>query len=51
MTKIKDIHKWERSVITLLNLDGWKLNHTGEGSQSWDADGTTPKNQELYVLA
>ena len=49
MTKIKDIHKWERSVITLLNLDGWMLNHTGEGSQSWDAEGTTPKHQECVI--
>ena len=39
---IKEIHKWEQSVVTLLNLDGWTLNHTGEGSKSWDAEGKTP---------
>ena len=36
-------------MITLLNLDGWMLNHTGEGSQSWDAEGTTPKHQECVI--
>ena len=49
MTKIKDIHRWEQSVVTLLNLDGWTLNHTGEGSVSWDAEGTTPKSQDCVI--
>ena len=49
MTKIKDIHKWEQSVVTLLNLDGWTLNHTGEGSVSWDAEGKTPKSQDCVI--
>ena len=49
MTKIKDIHKFEQSVVTLLNLDGWTLNHTGEGSESWDAEGKTPKDQDCII--
>jgi len=49
MTKIKDIHRWEQSVVTLLNLDGWTLNHTGEGNVSWDAEGTTPKSQDCVI--
>jgi hypothetical protein len=51
MTKIKDIHRWEQSVVTLLNLDGWTLNHTGEGSVSWDAEGKTPfpKSQDCVI--
>jgi len=49
MTKIKDIHRWEQSVVTLLNLDGWKLSHTGEGSVSWDAEGKTPKSQDCVI--
>jgi len=49
MTKIKDIHKFEQSVVTLLNLDGWTLNHTGEGSESWDAEGKTPKAQDCII--
>ena len=43
---IEKIHNWEKAVVTLLNLDGWNLTHTGKGSQSWDATGTTPKGQE-----
>ena len=48
---IKEIHKWEQSVVTLLNLDGWTLNHTGEGSKSWDAEGKTPfpKSQDCVI--
>ena len=46
---IKEIHKWEQSIVTLLNLDGWTLNHTGEGSLSWDAEGTTPKSQDCVI--
>ena len=48
---IKEIHKWEQSVVTLLNLDGWTLNHTGEGSMSWDAEGKTPfpKSQDCVI--
>ena len=49
MTKIKDIHRWEQSVVTLLNLDGWTLSHTGNGSISWDAEGTTPKSQDCVI--
>ena len=46
---IKEIHKWEQSIVTLLNLDGWTLNHTGDGSISWDAEGTTPKSQDCVI--
>ena len=28
---IDKIHNWEKAVVTLLNLDGWKLTHTGKG--------------------
>ena len=28
---IKNIHKWEKAVILLLNADGWNLTHTGKG--------------------
>ena len=30
---IKQIHNWEKAVVTLLNLDGWDLKHSGEGSE------------------
>ena len=46
---IKEIHKWEKAVVTLLNLDGWNLTHSGEGSESWDAVGKTPKSQDCVI--
>ena len=46
---IKDVHKWEQAVITLLNLDGWNLKHTGEGFEHYDAIGTSPKGTEVVI--
>ncbi len=46
---IKNIHKWEESVIALLNLDGWDLKHTGKGNKSWDAAGKTPNGNECVI--
>ncbi len=46
---IKDVHKWEQAVITVLNLDGWNLKHTGEGFEHYDAIGTTPKGKECII--
>ena len=42
-------HKLEQAVISILNLDGWKLKWTGEGSKSWDAEGLTPKGKECVI--
>ena len=46
---IKQIHNWEKAVVTLLNLDGWDLKHSGEGNESWDAVGKTPKGQDCVI--
>jgi len=46
---INKIHKLEQAIVLLLNLDGWKLKWTGEGSQSWDAEGLTPKGKECVI--
>lgn len=46
---INKIHKLEQAIVLLLNLDGWQLNWTGEGSQSWDAEGLTPKGKECVI--
>lgn len=46
---IKDIHKWEQAMVHLLNLDGWNLQHTGKGNESWDAVGTTPKGKQCVI--
>lgn len=46
---INKIHKLEQAIVLLLNLDGWQLNWTGEGSESWDAEGLTPKGKECVI--
>lgn len=46
---INKIHKLEKAIVLLLNLDGWQLKWTGEGSQSWDAEGLTPKGKECVI--
>ena len=46
---INKIHKLEKAIVLLLNLDGWRLKWTGEGSQSWDAEGLTPKGKECVI--
>ena len=46
---INKIHKLEQALVLLLNLDGWKLKWTGEGSESWDAEGLTPKGKECVI--
>ena len=47
--KIKDIHKWEKAVVMVLNLDGWELSHTGEGIEWYDAKGKTPKGYDCVI--
>jgi hypothetical protein len=42
-------HQLEKAIIKILNLDGWKLKWTGEGSESWDAEGLTPKGRECVI--
>ena len=46
---LSKIHKLEQAIVQILNLDGWKLKWTGEGSQSWDAEGLTPKGKECVI--
>jgi len=46
---INKIHKLEQAIVLLLNLDGWQLKWTGEGSESWDAEGLTPKGKECVI--
>jgi len=46
---IKNVHKWEKAVILLLNADGWDLTHTGKGFEHYDAIGTSPKGTEVVI--
>lgn len=45
----KDINKWEQAVVFALNLDGWELEWTGEGSEHYDAKGKTPKGFDCVI--
>jgi hypothetical protein len=46
---VSKIHQLEKATIAILNLDGWSLQWTGEGYDSWDAQGLTPKGHECVI--
>ena len=46
---LKDIHKWEKAVVMLLNLDGWDLSWSGIGFNHYDAIGKTPKGFDCVI--
>jgi hypothetical protein len=47
--KLETIHKFEKAVVFSLNLDGWRLVHTGETSLPYDAQGLTPKGHKAVI--
>lgn len=47
--KLSDVHKWEKALIAILNLDGWDLQWCGGGYEHYDAVGATPKGHECVV--
>jgi hypothetical protein len=47
--KLETIHKFEKAVVFSLNLDGWRLVHTGETSLPYDAQGLTPKGNKAVI--
>ena len=34
---IQKIHRWEKALIMFLNIDGWKLIHTGNSYERYDS--------------
>ena len=46
---IKKINEWEKAVVFLLNLDGWELEHCGDGYSRYDAKGKTPKGMDCVI--
>ena len=42
-------HEWERAIIKIMNLDGWKLEWTGGEFEHYDAKGKTPKGFDCVV--
>ena len=46
---INKIHQFEKSIVALLNLDGWNLEHCGNGYEHFDAIGTSPKGIQVVL--
>tara|TARA_R110000796_G_scaffold34024_7_gene88051 strand:+ start:860 stop:1279 length:420 start_codon:yes stop_codon:yes gene_type:complete len=49
MTEIKNINKWEKAVISLLNFDGFNLEWCGDKNFPYDAIGTSPKGLKCVL--
>ena len=47
--KLETIHSFEKALVTALNLDGWRLVHTGETSLPYDAQGRSPRNMPCVI--
>ncbi len=46
---INQVHKWEKTVVEILNLDGWNLTWCGGEYEYFDAKGLTPKKNECVI--
>tara|TARA_R100000781_G_C4079736_1_gene127302 strand:+ start:2093 stop:2512 length:420 start_codon:yes stop_codon:yes gene_type:complete len=46
---LSKIHKLEKAVIMVLNIDGWSLKHTGDTYEHYDAIGLTPKGKKCVI--
>ena len=43
MSELKNIHKFEKAICAILNLDGWNVQWSGAKYEHYDAKGFTPK--------
>ena len=46
---LEETNKLEQAVVCALNLDGWELQHTGDGFEIYDAVGKTPKGLDCVI--
>jgi len=46
---LSKIHQLEKAMVLILNLDGWDLEHSGEGFERYDAKGKTPKGFDCII--
>lgn len=46
---LNKINEWEKAVVFLLNLDGWELEHCGDGFTRYDAIGKTSKGINCVI--
>lgn len=47
--KIETVIKFEKALVASLNLDGWRLVHTGDTMLPYDAQGITPKGYKCVI--
>jgi hypothetical protein len=47
--KLDLIHSFEKALVTALNLDGWRLVHTGETMLPYDAQGRSPRGMPCVI--
>ncbi len=47
--ELSKIHKWEKALVLLLNLDGWQLEWNGGNNTRYDASGITPKGKKCVI--
>ncbi len=46
---LSKVHKFEQTIVSLLNNDGWQLEWCGGGFEHFDAIGISPKGKEVIV--
>lgn len=46
---LNNIHKLEKAVVGVLNIDGWDLEWTGKGFEHYDAIGKTSKGFNCVI--
>lgn len=49
MEKLSIIHKLEKAVVMMYNLDGWDLEWCGGEFEHYDAKGKTPKGYDCII--
>ena len=49
MFKIDEIHKLEKAIVGIYNIDGWDLKWSGGNYEHYDARGYTPKGHECVI--
>ncbi len=49
MGKLSIIHKLEKAVVMMYNLDGWDLEWCGGEFEHYDAKGKTPKGYDCII--
>jgi hypothetical protein len=47
--KIDEIHKLEKAIVGIYNIDGWDLKWSGGNYEHYDARGYTPKGHECVI--